>query len=169
MSHLQSTVGRGLSALGPVLTKLLNKESIIDINTLIPDLVDVSKFMGQTHYLLWQHRRHMVYPKLNPSIQKVAKDCPLDSYLFGENLTDRCKAAQSLQKSCLEMRAAPAKSFDKTQPSASKNRSAQPPRSKYKKPEGSAKSKNQDQRQRTYRSSGKKPSYSYYRNNRQRH
>lgn len=103
-SHIQSEMGLGLSALGSALNKILDNDlSNVKVD-ILPGLLDCAKYIAQAHFLLTQHRRHQIYPKLSASMQKIAKECQPDQMLFSQDFTDKCKSATNVHKSSLEMK-----------------------------------------------------------------
>lgn len=122
LARIQSDLGAGMSALGAALNLLLadSKTNTQLKDSILPALVDCAKSVCVAHFQLSLHRRHQIYPKLKPSMHKVAKEAQADTFLFGRNLPEKCKAAQAITKSSLELKAsARAKPFPTTTAPAS--------------------------------------------------
>lgn len=104
LAHIQLELGSGLSALGAAVNKLLDKDSQDEANDILPTLIDSAKYITQAHFLLSNHRRHQIYPKMNINMQKVAKECNFDTYLFGKDFTKQCESATSIENSSKKLR-----------------------------------------------------------------
>lgn len=104
--HIQTELGLGLSAMGTALNKILDNDLSNIKDDILPGLVDSAKLIAQAHFLLTQHRKHQIYPLLNTPMQKVARECPSDSVLFGKDFADKCKSATVMKKSSMELKAA---------------------------------------------------------------
>lgn len=119
-SHIQNEIGLGLSAMGASLNKLLDNDLSNVKEDILPGLIDSAKLIAQAHFLLTQHRKHQIYPTLNTSMQKVARECQSDSLLFGKDFADKCKSATVIKKSSMELKAV-SKSSDTFQSKQSGN------------------------------------------------
>lgn len=100
MSNIQAEIGLGLSALGTSINILIQDNN----EKLTQNLADAGKCFSHAHYLLSQHRRHEILPKLNTNIQRMAKTSSSDRWLFGNDFTDIVKNQESLRKNifCLK-------------------------------------------------------------------
>lgn len=88
------------------LTTLLAIENLPEsIKAIIPDFMAAGVYMGGAPFKLSMYRRNQIYPVLKPEIHKVAKESKMDKYLFGENLMDKCKTFQTVNKSAIELKA----------------------------------------------------------------
>lgn len=102
---IQNTLGRGLTAVGQVLTGSLDKpERSEEAKT----LADAAKLFADAMHCLTAHRKFSMSSKLSPSARKVAQECLPDKYLFGADFNDRCKSAKEIEKTSREI-----KIFDK--------------------------------------------------------
>ncbi|KAJ8914836.1 hypothetical protein NQ315_014849 [Exocentrus adspersus] len=116
MAHIQSELGTGLAALSSSINKLLEDNNMQNTReVLLPGLIDCARYISQGHFLLSQHRRHQMYPKMNNSMQQVARDCPIDNFLFSTELQGPPTITQSLEttpkgKICPKERSAEKKS-----------------------------------------------------------
>lgn len=111
LMELQNNLGKGLSALGAVITKLLEHNNPEEPDPNLKNLVESGKLLCNVHYTISNHRKFVLYPHLSKKIQKVAAAQNPDSLLFGEDFSEKCKAAKSLETTASELKA----------PSTSKN------------------------------------------------
>lgn len=136
ITRCQNDLGIGLSALGSALGQLLNSESQSPVEDVITVVADAAKMFCNVHNLLSVHRRYKIHPKLDPAIQKTAKDCIIDSFLFGKDFAEQCKIAQAVKRTSVELKAKPTYSFKKNLASSSRdylNSERYLPRSRFKK------------------------------------
>lgn len=104
LARIQTELGFGLTAMGAALNKFLDNDIHNVKKYVLPSLVNSAKYISQAHYLLSEHRRHQIYPRLSTPMQKVAKECQFDIFLFGENFAEQCKSATTIKKTSMELK-----------------------------------------------------------------
>lgn len=103
-ARIQAEIGLGLSTLGHTLNMLLSRKNKED-EEITMSLANSAKLLANAHHLMSVHRRYTIRPHLNADIQKIKKECKIDSQLFGKEFTEKCKSAQNAKKTSLEMAA----------------------------------------------------------------
>lgn len=119
LMDLQNSLGKGITALGSTLSKLLEINNPDNPDPNLSPLVDAGKMLCDVHHTISNHRKFVLYHHFNNKIQKMAALQHPDGMLFGEDFGEKCKAAKVLESS--------AKDLKPTTPSTSKN-AYRPPR-----------------------------------------
>lgn len=130
---LQSLLGKGLSALGTHITKILkDKENNKDLE--ITELVDAGKFFAEAHHRISIDRRYAINPFFNETGKKVATSAKISAKLYGDDFGAQWKSAQSASSIAKDLKAGTSLNY-KRQPVKTriKNRAGTPTRS-YRKP-----------------------------------
>nr|CAI5852921.1 unnamed protein product [Callosobruchus analis] len=123
--ELQYQLGKGMSALGTVISKTLEKST--ETNPENPDkklasLVEAGKMLCTEHHAMTNHRKLQMYPNFNNKILKIAASQSRDNMLFGEDFGEKCKSAKNLELSAKEMRATTSSNSKNPKGYASKSR-----------------------------------------------
>ncbi|VEN56294.1 unnamed protein product [Callosobruchus maculatus] len=104
---IQNKLGRALVAQGSVLNDILVQDSAIQLeDSTKTALADAAKLICEAHYLISFHRKHELYPFLNPEVQKVAMKSNIGGLLFGEDFQEKYKTAREVKKTSWELKAA---------------------------------------------------------------
>lgn len=101
----QSQLGKGISALGQALNLIL-QESIGSSprSEIIKLLGESGKVLTDLHFRLSLSRRMSLMPHLNKLVKECSAKEPVSGFLFGENLSEKVKAAKAIQKSASDLR-----------------------------------------------------------------
>ncbi|XP_043466072.1 uncharacterized protein LOC122513040 [Leptopilina heterotoma] len=105
----QNKLGAAISALGQVLTVVLQikKESKdLDAATLVSifsTLCDIGRILTDIQHGLSMTRRSFIVPTFSILLKQIADVTPVDTYLFGENLSEKLKSAKEVEKSAKDI------------------------------------------------------------------
>ncbi|KAJ8981501.1 hypothetical protein NQ317_016498 [Molorchus minor] len=108
--ELQASLGKGLASLGSTITSLLEKQTE-EGETILGNLVEAGKILCHVHYTVSNHRKFVLYPHLNAKTQKIAMAQKPDMFLFGEDFSEKCKAAKTLEGTAKDLQASTSKNF----------------------------------------------------------
>ena len=93
----QQQVGACLSAIGAALAdyfKSGNKEN----TSLVTHLSDAGRLLADIFHNTSATRRAFITPNLNRIVKNIAEELPVDNFFYGENFSERLKAAQTMEK-----------------------------------------------------------------------
>lgn len=98
---IQSKLGKGLTFLGYALGSLIRSS---DSNESTRNLVEASKMLCETHFLLSNHIKHQIYPFLkDEAALKIATEAKSDTWLFGTDFSQKSRDAQAIQKTAADL------------------------------------------------------------------
>lgn len=104
----QKQLGALLTALGKAMTGLLEnktseelKDETLTLN--FTHLSDAAKLGTDLHYYMSLSRRSAVAYHVNPVVLKAVENTKIDEFLFGKDLQERVKTAQSVDKASSSM------------------------------------------------------------------
>lgn len=107
LSQLQNRLGVSMSVIAIAMDPLLKGEQPVR-EVMMTLLANAAKILAGVHHSLSAHRQHVLGPVLNQNIKKVALAAGVDDYLFGADLGDRVKAAQTMEKAAVQVAKKPA-------------------------------------------------------------
>ena len=104
----QNVLGSALSALGEVITEMLNdpverKEKIERIGK----LGDIGKLLAHQHHAESVTRKAFISPGLSKEMRIVLEGANSDAFLFGNNLSEKIKEAKQIQQTSRELKNMP--------------------------------------------------------------
>nr|CAI5837226.1 unnamed protein product [Callosobruchus analis] len=101
----QSQIAAVLAALGKALTQLLEVQNKEDGNLLLIELIsDAVRLLADLHCQKTETRRALLNLNFNKEVAVVLKETPADTWLFGENLSDRIKSAKAMERSSQDLK-----------------------------------------------------------------
>ncbi|XP_044586107.1 uncharacterized protein LOC123266143 [Cotesia glomerata] len=104
----QKLAGSALSALGQGITMILkDAEEPLDRLELLKKLADAGKLMSQLHFQVSSARKSFISPTLTKPMKNLLQSTKPGLLLYGENLTEKIKAAKSIEKIGKEIKNAP--------------------------------------------------------------
>lgn len=103
-SQLQTQLGSSLSALGNVMSQMMEDSNKVAADKYLIQLADSAQMMCNVHNYISKHRRYSVKPYLKQEFAKSIENCPIDEFLFGKSLNDSVKATQALKKAEQELK-----------------------------------------------------------------
>lgn len=113
LANMQNCLGASITAIGKALTILLKEEGGGENNIqLIEWLSDAGRLLTNAHHSQTESRKILVSADLNKNYKDTLTNASVDGWLFGENLTERVKAAKALERSSADLK--PAKTHTKT-------------------------------------------------------
>lgn len=124
----QRILAVALSALGRSQSLLLILQTEEGGGKLLPAieaLNDGAKLLAEVHHRESLSRQNLISLGLDKGVRDLVQGTSLDGWLFGENLSDRFKAAKALEKSSIELKGSKKPSTSRGGPQTNpKNRSA---------------------------------------------
>nr|CAI5865099.1 unnamed protein product [Callosobruchus analis] len=100
----QSQIAAVLAGLGKTLTQLLEVQNKEDCNLLVIELIsDAARLLADLHCQKTEKRRAPLNLTLNKEVAVVLKETPADTWLFGENLSERIKSAKVMERSSQDL------------------------------------------------------------------
>ncbi|KAJ8911119.1 hypothetical protein NQ315_003294 [Exocentrus adspersus] len=108
LEKTQNQMGKALAALGIAQTALLSmlKEEGGDrLRQVIETLNDAARLSADIHHDQSLSRQHVISLNLDRNVKDLIQNTTLDGWLFGENLSERFKAAKAIEKTGQELRA----------------------------------------------------------------
>lgn len=105
LGRTQDELGAAISALAIPLDKLFSQPSE-ESKDLLKHIANAAKLLTNVHHSLSSHRRHIILPKVNPTIRKSIEQFPIDELLFGQKFADQLKSTKELKKTSLELKIA---------------------------------------------------------------
>ncbi|KAJ8949498.1 hypothetical protein NQ314_008189 [Rhamnusium bicolor] len=101
LANIQAQVGADMVALGKILTILFESKEVENASKLrLTELIsDSAKLLADVHHQDSDSRRNLVSLKLKKDLISTIDETGVDGWLFGENLADRVKAAQTIERS----------------------------------------------------------------------
>lgn len=116
LKNLQSIMGKGLTALGQSISTVLADKDKYD-QSLTTALVTSGQLLTDMFHTISTHRRHVLAQHLNPKVQKLIPDQPIDENLFGTDFFTRCMSAKAMAESAKEiMKASTSQSLNSARP-----------------------------------------------------
>ncbi|XP_031328845.1 uncharacterized protein LOC116170229 [Photinus pyralis] len=104
LAETQGRLAAALAAIGRSLTILLTQEGSDLGLTLIEYLSDASRLLSDAHHQESEARRFLVASGLNKQCRETIAAAPIGEWLFGNDLTERMKAAKTLERSSTEFK-----------------------------------------------------------------
>ncbi|XP_031341843.1 uncharacterized protein LOC116169806 [Photinus pyralis] len=101
---MQSRICSALSALGSAINILLIEDEDTS-RLLVEKCSDAARLIADLHHEQSQARRMILKGALNKDLAATLTEVSVDGWLFGDNLSDRIKAAKALDKTTVELRA----------------------------------------------------------------
>ncbi|XP_048484189.1 uncharacterized protein LOC125490097 [Plutella xylostella] len=92
----QNQIGVALAALSQVIEMIVKKETATQL--LLQPLSDACRLLCDSHNMETKTRRSIVMSTINTSLRETLTNSSRDKYLFGEDLTEKLKAAKSVQR-----------------------------------------------------------------------
>ncbi|KAJ8682089.1 hypothetical protein QAD02_017881 [Eretmocerus hayati] len=99
----QGLVSTCLAALGPILSKALNK-SEVNNNQLIETLSDTCRLLVDVQREECLTRRKLLSQNIKVSLRDTLKETEVDEWLFSKDLDEKLKAAKLLEKTSQELK-----------------------------------------------------------------
>lgn len=94
---IQEKIGRGLSAIGFIMDKILKGEQFDPKENILPALVDSGKRLCDSHYLLTKHRKYEILLLMNETLKKITETSASDCFLFFTDLPEDLKQHKLLK------------------------------------------------------------------------
>ena len=94
----QNLIGTGLSALGIVISNILEKKILADddsANKTLDTLSDSARIFSELFHSLTKTRQAFITPSLTKPIRTVAYSCIPDSLLYGEQFSKKNKKCKN--------------------------------------------------------------------------
>lgn len=105
ISHVQSRICAGLSALGGILELLLSGDISTDVSHQIMERTgDAARILADVHFDQSQARRGVLKGILNKKLAETLSEKSEDGWLFGDNLAERIRAVKALNKTAEELK-----------------------------------------------------------------
>lgn len=114
--NIQNLLGKGLSAQGSALSKILEANETVDA-AVTQALVDSGKLLTDTFHSLSVHRKFQLHKSLNDKSQKISLSQNVDTHLFGSDFAEKCKSAKDVEAVAMDLFKSP--SGNKSVPSTS--------------------------------------------------
>lgn len=105
----QNLVGSALSALSVVIEPLLTQNGEINSNKMLEHLWEASQLLIEIHRSQTVARRASIFTVLEKSVVTTLEKIETDSFLFGNNLTEKIKESKSGSKIGNELKTQPKK------------------------------------------------------------
>lgn len=100
--NIQNLLGKGLSAQGAALSKILEEQDTVD-STTKQALVDSGKLLTDTFHSISVHRKFQLHKSLNDKSQKISIGQNVDTYLFGSDFAQKCKSVKDAEAVAREL------------------------------------------------------------------
>ncbi|XP_047022714.1 uncharacterized protein LOC124632772 [Helicoverpa zea] len=97
LQNKQKQLGVALSALATLTDMIISNE--LSRQKLLKPLSDASRILCDSHYQETRTRRNFIITSINHKLKNTLTEATRDSMLFGENLTEKLKAAKTIQQS----------------------------------------------------------------------
>lgn len=100
-AQAQNLIGTGLSALGIVISQILDKKILAEDDNskaVLTTLSDSARIFSELFHSITKTRQAFITPSLSKSIRPAAYTCVADSLLYGEKLNETIKNAQIVEK-----------------------------------------------------------------------
>lgn len=94
-AYIQQQIGASLSAMVVPIENVLKNDAN---NQILKDMVDSTKLLADVHHTLSVHRRFLLASHLDPSVRRVAEECSVNEWLFGDNFSQAIKTSQEIRK-----------------------------------------------------------------------
>lgn len=118
---LQNQVGGAISALGQLLTGLLNHESTNSVISSIQLASDASRILLDFHFKQSISRRELISLDLKKEAKQTLSNSHVDGWLFGDKLGERLKASKEVERSGLDLKPSKPKLIKKNVPRSNYN------------------------------------------------
>ncbi|VEN62536.1 unnamed protein product [Callosobruchus maculatus] len=115
--ELQTVMGKGLTALEIVLTRLAKEKGEGDNgepNENLLGLAESAQLFCIAHNIVSAHRKFQINHHFNPKTRKLAAAQPIDLLLFGIDFAEKCKNAKVLETTAKELQATASTSKNST-------------------------------------------------------
>lgn len=140
----QTQLGAAISAVGQVLTTFLEAKKATkeleknEISQVFQTICDIGKILTDSHHDTSITRRSFITPSFSMRLKTIADETGVDTFLFGETLGEKLKAAKECEKSGKDItRSAVVNTFkgftnkDKPSTSSKNHLNWKPPSKKY--------------------------------------
>lgn len=97
LAHKQKQIGIAVSALATVMEMVISNET--SKQKILKPLSDACRILCDSHYLDTKTRRGFVISSINTKLKEALLDTSRDKLLFGNNISERLKAAKTIQQS----------------------------------------------------------------------
>ncbi|XP_050311937.1 uncharacterized protein LOC126747396 [Anthonomus grandis grandis] len=118
LSGIQSQVGIGLSILGTVISKKIEKPDQECATNMIEQLIEVGQLFANVHHAMSLKRRFEINPFINEEGRLAARQMAIDEYLFGKEYISKVKSCQEMKKAGKDLSIS--KKVDLSRPGTSK-------------------------------------------------
>lgn len=102
LSKLQGQLAAAISALAVPLDtaykELKKSDTPPRTHEELERLGDPMKLVADAFYSLSKHRRYLIVPCLDDSVKDILETCSIDSFLFGQNFTEKLKCSSEAKK-----------------------------------------------------------------------
>lgn len=107
LSNKQAQLGASLSAIGMVISELLEKkEGGHDNKNMLERLSDAGRLLADLHHTESVTRKELISLNLNKDWKGILAESLSEEWLFGDNLEERLKDAKSIQQSSNQLKIA---------------------------------------------------------------
>lgn len=107
LMNAQNIRGSAMAALGTGISLLLTpNEDGVDEYKLLECFADAGRLLACAHRLDTISRKAIIVPSLDKKVKAILDDTKSDVFLFGDNLTEKLKAAKIIEKTSLELKPA---------------------------------------------------------------
>lgn len=103
LGRLQEQLASAISALAVPFNSFFCSPTE-ETNIHLSYLADATRLLTDLHHSLSQHRRFEISKTVNQDIKKSLMDMPMDTLLFGTNLSSNIKSSQELKKASEELK-----------------------------------------------------------------
>ncbi|XP_074027233.1 uncharacterized protein [Leptinotarsa decemlineata] len=101
IENLQEIIGKGITAEGTALTKILEHSNTDP--SITQALVDSGKLLTDMFHNISLHRKYQLYKYFNDAVKKIASQQKIDTYLLGSDFTEKCKLAKTVENTAQEL------------------------------------------------------------------
>lgn len=105
----QKQIGSALAALAQATELIIKKNS--SPQDILKPLSDACRILCDSHFSETKTRRNFVISALNTKLKEALINTERDKFLFGDNVSDKVKAAQTIQKSGDTLKSTPKPSY----------------------------------------------------------
>lgn len=110
LMHRQKQIGSALAALAQA-TELIIKQNSSPQDILKP-ISDACRILCDSHFSETKTRRNFVISAINTKLKDALINTERDKFLFGDNVSDKVKAVQNIQKSGDTLKSTPKSSYN---------------------------------------------------------
>ena len=99
----QSQLGTAIGILGKALSDISKLAKSPETAGIFETVSDASRLLADMHHGISSTRRLFVMPTLDLKAKSIAQEAPIDVLLFGDNFTEKLKAAKDVEKSAKDI------------------------------------------------------------------